>query len=297
MQKRRRRISGRAPGFGNPYWLAIKAGLACMVTLVIDHLTGNPDHVSSTFIATLCVSPTALMGLRRASQQLLGSLLGGLWGTLVALLGLATVVSIPFAVTGALLTSFILRLGLAYPVVAFTALFVLAVPRGDPFNTFLVRIVAVLTGTFAGFLVNVLVSGRAYRQIYQRRLNLARALILEQLPTAVDRGFEGVLGAFNGLAQLEEELELAAEELRWRRNTEQHPQVILIWRQVERLHELLHLMCEMHVEAHRADLLRTEAPRAFATWLRAADGDPPPIAPVFEDTASRLILARYALDR
>ena len=67
-----------------PY-LAVKAALACLVTLLLDRAIGNPDHVSSTFVAVLCVSPLLIVGLRQGLSQLAGSALGGVWGTLASL--------------------------------------------------------------------------------------------------------------------------------------------------------------------------------------------------------------------
>ena len=76
-----------APGLGNPWFLTLKAALATLLALLLDGLTGNPDSVSSTFIAVLCVSPTVLMGLRRALTQMVGSVAGGLWGAGLAAVG------------------------------------------------------------------------------------------------------------------------------------------------------------------------------------------------------------------
>ena len=55
------------------------------LALGFDALTGNPDHVTSTFVAVLSVSPVVLMGLKRSLEQVCGSLLGGVCGTAAAL--------------------------------------------------------------------------------------------------------------------------------------------------------------------------------------------------------------------
>ena len=139
-------------------FLATKAAAACALALAIDSFTNNPDHVTSTFVAVLSVSPVVLMGLRRSFEQVVGSLLGGLWGTAAALAGLTMGVGIPVAVGAAILSCFLVGFGHGYAVAAFAALFVQAVPRGDPITTLEVRFLAVATAALAAFLVNVFVS-------------------------------------------------------------------------------------------------------------------------------------------
>ena len=100
-------------------FLAGKAFLACLATILLGHAVGNPDHVSSTFVAVLSVSAVALAGLRTGLTQLAGSALGGVWGTLAALAGVPHQVAVPAAVALAIVTAFAVRAGSAYPIAAF----------------------------------------------------------------------------------------------------------------------------------------------------------------------------------
>ena len=111
-------------------FLALKAGAACALALLFDALTGNPDHVSSTFVAVLSVSPVVLMGLRRSLDQVVGSVVGGLWGAGCMLLGLTPGLGIPLAVAAAVYSAFLFGFGRGFAVAAFSAMFVQAVPFG-----------------------------------------------------------------------------------------------------------------------------------------------------------------------
>ena len=117
------------------FFLSIKAGLAAAAALAIDHLTGNPDHVSSTFIAVVCVAPVVLIGLERARDQVMGSAIGGTAGTLAALAGLPPELGIPVAVTVGVAVCFAFGFGEGYLLASFAALFVQAVPFGYPVMT------------------------------------------------------------------------------------------------------------------------------------------------------------------
>ena len=197
-------------------FLAGKAAAACALALVFDRLSGNPDHVTSTFVAVLSVSPVVLMGLRRSFEQVVGSLLGGLWGTAAALAGLPLIAGIPTAVGVAILSCFLVGFGRGYTVAAFSALFVQAVPRGEPLATLEVRLLAVATAALAAFVVNVLVSSIAYRGIFRRRLRYAEATVSKLLVAAAERGPLAVRPGCPVLAELESQLEMARSELRWR---------------------------------------------------------------------------------
>ena len=139
-------------------FLAAKAAVACIVTLLLDRWVGNPDSVSSTFVAVLCVSPVVLMGIRQAGSQLAGSFLGGIWGALGLALGLPALTGVPLAVGLAILSTYLARMPSGYPIAAFTALYLILVPRETPLDTLGVRLLAVTSGAVAGFLVNLVVS-------------------------------------------------------------------------------------------------------------------------------------------
>ncbi len=283
-----------APGLGNPWFLTLKAALATLLALLLDALTGNPDSVSSTFIAVLCVSPTVLMGLRRALTQMAGSVAGGLWGAGLAALGAPLLVGVPVAVGGALLTTFALRLGTAYPVAAFSALFLQAVPRGGPVETLEVRLLAVATAAVSGFLVNVLVSGGAYRGIFGRRLVKATSLVRAALARAARGGPDAVVAVWATLATLEGELDLAVEELRWRGREALRARLEGHRRAAAGLREALHLACELYYLA-REDAGTAQGVADLAAWLEAPGDDPPAVPEGIAGPADRLVEALWRL--
>ncbi len=283
-----------APGLGNPWFLTLKAALATLLALLLDALTGNPDSVSSTFIAVLCVSPTVLMGLRRALTQMAGSVVGGVWGAGLAALGAPLLTGVPVAVGGALLTTFALRLGTAYPVAAFSALFLQAVPRGGPVETLEVRVLAVATAAVSGFLVNVLVSGGAYRGIFGRRLVKASGLVRGALPVAARGGPDAVAPVWATLATLEGELDLAVEELRWRRREALRLRLEGHRRAAAGLREALHLACELHYLA-REDRATAQGVAHLAAWLEAPVDAPPAVPESIAGPADRLVEALWRL--
>ena len=245
-------------------FLAGKAATACALALVFDAVTGNPDHVTSTFVAVLSVSPVVLMGLRRSLEQIAGSVVGGLWGTAAALAGLAPGAGIPAAVGAAILSCFLIGFGRGYPVAAFAALFVQAVPRGEPLATLQVRLLAVATAALAAFLVNVLVSSVAYRGIFKRRLRYAEATVSKLLIAAAERGPLAVRAGFPVLAELEAQLEMARSELRWRRSRRAASWLAGIAYRTGVLRRLLHLVLDLSYLLEENGL----APDAAQDWLR-----------------------------
>ncbi len=230
------------------------------------------------------------MGLRRAGEQALGSLVGGGFGTVAALLGAPLVVGIPAAVGLALSTSFALHLRLAYPVTAFSALFVQAVPRGEPLETLHVRVLAVVTAACSGFVVNVVVSGRAYERIFARRERLATELVLRLLPATLRGGADAAQLGFSTLAQLQSEVDLAVEELRWRRASAEHARMIEIGRAVRGARFLLHLSTEVH-HAAEAEGVDREALLPLAAWLESRVGPPPEVPDRLSRQVDRLLEA------
>jgi|CXWL01.1.fsa_nt_gi uncharacterized membrane protein YgaE (UPF0421/DUF939 family) len=200
-------------------WLfqAGKSGMACFLALLLDAWLSNPDHVTSTFVAVLCISPVVLLGIRRARDQVAGSLLGGVWGTALAALGLAPLVGVPLAVAGGVLSSHALGFSRGTAIAAFTALFVQIVPRGGPLATFGVRLLAVGIGVAAASAVNVVVSAFAYRSIFERRLRQAEATVAALLVAAAREGPAAAHAGFGLIDELETELELAHGELTVRR--------------------------------------------------------------------------------
>jgi hypothetical protein len=268
-------------------FLAAKALLACLVTLQLDGLLGNPDHVSSTFVAVLSVAVVALAGLRQGATQLLGSALGGVWGTCATLAGLPPLAGVPLAVGLAVVTAFAARAGSAYPIAAFTALYLILVPQGTPLATLGIRMLAVTSGVVGGLVVNVVVSALFYRGIYERRLAAVEDEVRALLPAAVRDGLDAAEGGFARLAALQGDLDAALQELRWRRAWRTHAAIRDMWWRVEKLRTLLHLA------SHVGWLVASEGVDASAVaplveWLRAPSGPAPAVPEALEDAVRRL---------
>jgi hypothetical protein len=269
------------------FFLAAKSAAATLAALAADRLTGNPDHVTSTFVAVLCVSPVVLMGLRRSLDQVAGSLIGGTLGTLAALALPGPFLGIPLAVGGAVLTSFALGFGRGYTVAAFTALFVQAVPRGTPLETLEVRLLAVATGAAAAFLVNVLVSSTAYRGIFRRRLRFAEATVSALLIRAAEQGPRVVQAGFPVLAELEHELAQARGELGWRRTGAGREWIEELRDRSARLRRLLHLVLDLEYRIEEEGLPR-DAVQEWLRWLVREGGPEPPLPEPLAPTAGRI---------
>lgn len=261
------------------FFLSFKAAIACFLALVLNHAVGNPDHVSSTFIAVLTVSPIVLLGIRRAIEGFVDSVVGGLWGTLANLLSLSIWSGVPIAVFLAIISSFLLKMPLGYPVAAFTALYVVIVPWGDPLMTFQVRLVAVLTGAFSGLLANLLISAMLYRKILNRQLNQVEQSIREILPHTVTNGVDmRAEESFAALAALQGEVKLALEELRWRKSKEVETKITSMWWRIENLRYLLHLTCGLGYGIQEGTFQKDKLVD-FIGWLKEPIGEPPETSP------------------
>jgi uncharacterized membrane protein YgaE (UPF0421/DUF939 family) len=272
----------------HPVYLAVKAGLATALALGLDHLADNPDHVSSTFVAVLCISPTVIVGLRRAASQLLGSLIGGSAGTLAILAGLPPEAGVPLAVGVAVGIAFAVRLPLGYPVAAFTALFVQLVPLVAPAERLEVRLLAIAIAGLSGFAVNVLFSSHAYARIYARRVGILERAVLDSLGRAARWGPDAVQHVFRALGDLKRELDLAVEEVRWRRDPAKHDALTRRRQQVMRLRQLLHVASELGYQAQERGLDDGEL-ADLAAWLAHRDGPMPAVPGELEPAALRLL--------
>ncbi len=277
-------------------FLAGKAAAACALALAFDAVSGNPDHVTSTFVAVLSVSPVVLMGLKRSFDQVAGSLIGGLWGTAAAAAGLVIGVGIPVAVGAAILSCFLVGFGGGspgggrtgnYTVATFAALFVQAVPRGDPLGTFWVRLLAVGTAALAAFLVNVLVSSVAYRGIFRRRLRFAEATVSMLLVRAAEQGPPAVRPGFALLAELEAQLAMARDELRWRGSSPAASWLAGISYRAAVLRRLLHLVLDLSYLLEESGLPPTAA-QAWLRWLVSPGGSEPEVPAPLAETTRRI---------
>ncbi len=210
-----------------------------------------------------------------------------MWGTAAALAGLAPQVGIPLAVGAGILSCFLIGFGRGYPVAAFAALFVQAVPRGDPLATLEVRLLAVATAAVAAFAINVLVSSIAYRGIFRRRLRYAEATVSKLLVAAADRDPQAVRAGFPVVAELEEQLQAARDELRWRRAEATASWLAGISYRAGVLRRLLHLVLDLSYLLEE----NGRPPGAAQPWLRwlvSAGGPEPEVPPPLIGTTRRI---------
>lgn len=278
----------------DPKYIVIKAGLATALALGLDTLLGNPDHVSSTFVAVLCTSPTILMGLRNVRAQLVGSLIGGAWGTLAALAGLPKHIGLPLAVALAVATAFRTGVGTAYPIAAFTALFVLLVPRGTPLDTIETRFLAIFIAGVSSFLINVVISGGRYPRIFAKRLQRAEGNVMRILPEVIQGNTTAADQAFAQLAELQQQLGQTLEELQLRRATQMATQIAAMRLRVQDLTYLLHLVWDMaHLQREIRILVDDTEPLIY--WLQVPEGIPPGVPEELRDIQHRLVSVRKRL--
>ena len=253
---------------------------------------GNPDRVSATFVAVICVSPTVLVGIRRSSLQLVGSVIGGALGAGAAAIGLPAEIGIPAAVGVAVLATFRAGLGSAYPVAAFAALVVQAIPRGSPALALDVRIGAVLIAVTAAFVANVVVSGGAYAQIFERRLARVEAYLTEVLTAAAaDPSPDALLPAFAPIAALQVEIAAATEELALRRSRDL-PKLQAAAHRAEALRRLLHVAVDVAWAAQDAGAPAAAGP--LLAWAASGAGDPPDTPAALTQVGARLSAAVVA---
>lgn len=262
----------------NPSFMVLKAVLSCAIALLLDQLLGNPDHVTSTFVAVLCISPTVLIGVRNAWAQIVGSLVGGLWGTLANLLVLAPIVGLPLAVGASIASSFALRLGEGYPVAAFTALFMILVQQATPVATFQTRFLALLIAAVSSFVVNALVSAMLYRSIYHERLAKVESFVFDSLLEIIEGNQIKADEGFDLLGILQAQLRNTQAELRLRHAWKTLAEINVLLVRTQRLNYLLHLVWDL------AWLFREEGvPQhevvAFVGWIRQPDSEHFPFLP------------------
>lgn len=274
----------------NPWsrvFLAGKAAAACALALAFDAWTGNPDHVTSTFVAVLSITPVVMLGLRRSFEQVIGSLIGGACGTAAALSGLAITGGLPLAVGTSILLCFLVGFGRGYPVAAFSALFVQAVPRGGPIETLEVRLLAVATAALSAFIVNTLVSSVAYRGIFRRRLRFAEATVSKLLVEAAEHGPEAVRAGFPLIAELETQLEIARAELELRRSRAAALWLAGLSGRAGVLRRLLHLVLDLSYLLEEADLPEGGA-QQWLRWLVHPGGAEPEVPEPLRETTRRI---------
>lgn len=278
----------------DPKYIVFKAGLATALALVLDTLLGNPDHVSSTFVAVVCISPTVLIGLNNLRIQLMASLIGGAWGTLAALAGIPPKIALPLAVALAVATAFRAGVGAAYSNAAFTALFVLLVPWGTPLDTLGTRFLAIFIAGASSFLVNVLISGRRYPHTFAKRLQRAEHNVMHILPEVIHGNMGVVDQAFVQLAELQQQLGQTLEELQLRRAEQMATQIAALRLRVQDLTYLLHLVWDM-AHLQREIRIAVDETEPFIYWLQAPEAIPPGVPEELRDIQHRLVSVRKRL--
>lgn len=278
----------------NPFFLAVKAGLATLLALILGAMLGNTDHVSAAFIAVLCTSPTVLIGLRRALTQFAGSIIGGLLGVICIVLDVPLWIGVPIAVTLGIWGAFLLGVSQGHQVAAFSAILVQIVPRGSALETLDTRLIAVFVAAVSGFVVNLVVSGMTYDEIFGRRMRVVEAEIFRLVPGAARSGPEAAQEGFDLIAQLQDELSMALEELRWRQNWEKFRLIQSIWWRVGRLRHLLHVASEMGYLANATGVRQAEL-LPFLEWMTHLEGQRPDVPEHLEPTAHRIVTELLAL--
>ncbi len=258
----------------NPLFIVLKTTLACAVALMADTLLGNPDHVSSTFVAVLCISPTVFIGLRNAWAQILGSLVGGIWGVgwlfLVDQFDFPRLIGLPPAVGLAVASTFALGIRSGYPVAAFTALFMVAVPQGTPLDTFQTRFLALFVAAVSSFLINAMVSAMLYQQIYARRLKKVESFIEESLVTVFKESLKGRQDradqGFELLNILQQQLRKTLTELEIRKAWNMHADIQRMLLRTRQLSYLLHLILDLSYLSQELNVSEQEV-LPFLHWL------------------------------
>lgn len=278
----------------NPFFLAVKAALATLLALVLGEMVGNTDHVSAAFIAVLCTSPTVLIGMRRALTQFAGSIIGGLLGVICIVLDLPMWIGVPIAVGLSIRGAFLLGVSQGHQVAAFSAILVQVVPRGSALETLDTRLVAVFVAAVSGFVVNLVVSGMTYDEIFGRRMRLVEAEVFRLVPGAARSGPEAAQEGFSLIAQLQEELSMALEELRWRQNWEKFRLIQSMWWRAGRLRHLLHVASEMGYLANATGVRQSEI-LPFLEWMTHLEGERPAVPENLEPTAHRIVTEFLAL--
>lgn len=230
----------------HPLYVSFKSALATLLAIAIDSTTGNSDHVSAAFVAVLSIAPTVFQGLKQAALQFLGSLLGGLCGAICMGLFLwgdwPLLYAIPPGVFLAIMGAFFFRQPGILIVAAFTALFLPNFQSTPPLMTLQMRLMAVTTGAFSGFVVNTLVSAFAHERIFSRRWRKLLNCLADQLPATAEIGPRALSPVYSLLGQLEEELRSAELDLAYTKRKKAIQLIQALMEDVKVVHYLLHLI-------------------------------------------------------
>ncbi|HEY9766260.1 MAG TPA: aromatic acid exporter family protein [Chroococcales cyanobacterium] len=194
----------------------LKVGLVSILAYLLDGAFHLNDAVSAGFVAVVCISPTLFTGMKRATAQIAGSVLGGLIATLFLLMGLKGALAIGLAVGLSAALAGFLKMEQANVVAAFAALYVVILGEATPSVSSLKHLGAVAIAGLSATLVNFLVSALFYRVLFARRIGILR----EQLAWTFERAGEGddtFDVAFAMIGAVESELDDASREKRRKR--------------------------------------------------------------------------------
>lgn len=270
----------------NPVFLAGKSGAACALALLMAAVLNVPDTVTASFVAVLCCAPAALMGLRTSAGQLVGSIIGGLFGTLAAYLDLPELAGVPLAISFAILCTHAIGFHQGTVVAAFTALFVQLVSFGDPFITFMYRIEAVGIAALSAFVVNVLVSAFFYRSLFRKRVRRSRERLVSLVHLASEQGPSVLHGFFGVTTQLNAELDQAVRELAWRGNEKTAGELRALQEEAIWLRDYAHLLVDLEFAWSEEE---EEGIRKFLAWLPLRRGEAPPLSGTATATRLRIL--------
>lgn len=183
--------SGKPPVSSLTNWpiYASKVGLSSALALVFVLLAKVNDPISATFVASVCTSPTVVTGIKRAAEQMVGSILGGAIAFLLLLLsnmapeslgllkGLNGALILGLSVGLSVYLSGALKLGGANIVAAFSALYMVLMVEMElntPQQNFGLRLAAVVFGGLAAMIVNWMLTSFAYRGVFKRRVHIVQ---------------------------------------------------------------------------------------------------------------------------
>jgi hypothetical protein len=178
-------------------------------------------------------------------------------------------VQIGLAVGGAVGVVFPARLGGAYLVAAFTAIYMMLLSFGDPVSTLEVRFASVLVGAFAGTVVNLLVASTAYRRLFARRLDIAAGALADALERMVRGERPGFVKVYPLIGQLYGEVAEAEKELELRRDQSGVEAIRQVRERVRALGRLSHFSRDLVVVTKEAGVTLTPADKALIAYIAA----------------------------
>jgi len=275
----------RAFTLTNSVFWAGKAGASCALALLLVQYLEVPDMVTASFVAVLCCSPAALMGLRVSLEQFAGSAIGGALGTLGVYLNLPQAIGVPLAVSLAMLSTQSIGFYRGTVVAAFTALFVQIISFGEPLETFGYRMVAVCVAAMSAFVVNVLVSSFFYQSLFGKRAEKLEGRVAELLLRASEGELAPMHSLFANISQLLGEIGEAKRELEWRGDAHSAEVLGMMSEKILWLRSFVHLVVDLELVADAT----SEEVRVFLSYLATREGEAPSLPESAECTRLRLI--------